>query len=82
MLFFHQLQQFAFTHHRIGHVQACKFILAGRENAQFFDQPVVELPVGNKLQLEYAVGYFFNTVALSMREIVHGVNTPGISVRW
>src|SRR5687767_9768237 len=42
MSFIYQLQQLAFTHNRIGHIEPGKFILVRRKNIQVFNEPVIE----------------------------------------
>src|SRR6185437_14035193 len=78
MTFIDQLQQLAFAHHGIGEVESRKFILPRREDAQLLDEPVVQRTMGNKFKRADRMRNMLDRVALTMRKIIHRVNTPGI----
>ena len=52
MLFFHELDQPSLTQDSIGEIQACKFDLLRVVNLQFVENPVVQLAVVFKLEVQ------------------------------
>src|SRR6185295_7929105 len=53
-----------------------KLVLTRREDAKVFYEPVIQMTIIVELQGTHRVCYAFDRIRLSMRIIVHRVNTP------
>ena len=79
MALFHQLQEQALAHERIGEGQPRKLDLAGMVDLERVEQPVVEGAVHFKFQRAERMGDALDRVFQSVGEIVGGVDTPGVA---
>ena len=73
---FYQLQEFALGHDRVVEVQPGELDLSAREDAELFDEPLVERAVDFKLQRAQGVRDVLDGIALPMREVVHRIDAP------
>src|SRR5699024_3379957 len=79
MLFPTSFQKPSFAHHRIREVPTGKLVLSRWKYFSFFNKPVIEGAIRNKLQCTKRRRDFFNRVTLSMTKIIHRIDTPCIS---
>ena len=74
--FLHQREQLSLAEQRVGKTEAIEFHLLRRENAELFDEPVVQWTVIFKFQRADRVRHVFDGIGLAVREIVHRIDTP------
>src|SRR5690606_14841269 len=79
MTFIDQLEQLAFAHNGVVHIKPGKFVLFRGIDLQLLNEPVIQFPMRNELQGAYAVSYVLDRIRLTVREIVHWINTPGVA---
>ena len=75
----HQGQEFPLGHDRVVEVEAGKFNLSAREDAELLDEPLVQGAVDFEFQRAQAVGDVFDGVTLTVGEIVHRIEAPIVS---
>ena len=77
----HQLAELPLGHHRVVDAQPGKLDLPGMgRQLTVLDDPVVQGPVRLELQRAQAVGDALQRILNRMREVVHGINAPLVSL--
>ena len=73
-----ELQHLALAHHGVGDVQSVELDLSRAIfwSGELVDEPVVERSVHFKLKGAEGVGHAFEVVALSVGEVIHGIDFP------
>ena len=79
MLLVDELQQLALAHHRVVQVEAGEFVLPALEDPELFDEPVIQRTVHLELEGTDGMRDLFDRVALSVREVVHRIDAPGVA---
>jgi len=79
MVFLYKLQELALAHDRVGYVEAGKFNLLGAVEIELGENPVVEGAVDFEFEGAEGVGDAFDGVFDAVGEVVHGIDTVGIT---